>query len=220
MIENIVIQGDCAEFMTALPAESVDFVLSDPPYIVNYIDRRSRTVANDETPEQIKKVWQQVARLLKPNTLCFSFYSWQHIHDFSSAWDLAGLKPVGNIVFAKTYASGERYTRYSHECAFLLAKGHPPLPEQPIPDVLQWHYSGNPRHPTEKSIETVKPIIEAFTKAGDLILDPYAGSGSSIVAAALLKRRYIGIELEPKYCELAERRLAGVRKRLQAALTA
>jgi site-specific DNA-methyltransferase (adenine-specific) len=104
--------------------------------------------------------------------------------------------------------------RYQHEAAYLLAKGRPELPSAPISDVLPWHYTGNYNHPTEKAVDTMKPIIEAFTKAGDVVLDPFAGSGSSLVAAALLRRQYIGIELEQKYCDHARRRLAGVTRHL------
>jgi hypothetical protein len=100
--------------------------------------------------------------------------------------------------------------RYQHEAAYVLAKGRPELPVAPISDVLPWHYTGNYNHPTEKAVDTLKPIIEAFTKAGDVVLDPFAGSGSSLVAAALLRRQYIGIELEQKYCEHSRRRLSGV----------
>jgi site-specific DNA-methyltransferase (adenine-specific) len=88
----------------------------------------------------------------------------------------------------------------------------PAVPPKPISDVLPWHYSGNRSHPTEKSVDTLRPIIEAFTRTGDLVLGPFAGSGSILVAAALLRRQYLGIELEPKYCEIARRRLAGVRR--------
>jgi site-specific DNA-methyltransferase (adenine-specific) len=80
--------------------------------------------------------------------------------------------------------------------------------------VQPWLYSGNHNHPTEKAVDTLRPIIEAFTKAGDVVLDPFAGSGSSLVASALLRRQYIGIELEPKYCDHARRRLAGVTRYL------
>lgn len=214
--EHMVLQGECAEILKALPDNSIDFVLTDPPYIVNYMDRRGRTVANDQTPKQIKQVWRQVARVLKPDSLCFTFYSWQHVDDFLSAWKGSGLSRVGHIVFAKRYASAQRYLQYSHECAFLLAKGQPLLPKHPIPDVLAWHYSRNRRHPTEKSVETIKPIIETFTKIGDLILDPYAGSGSTLVAATLLNRRCIGVELSPEYCDGARRRLDGALRHLNA----
>jgi site-specific DNA-methyltransferase (adenine-specific) len=211
---NRVIQGDCAAVLKTLPGESVDFVLTDPPYFVRYKDRSGRTIRNDRYPGQILDAFNDVYRVLKPNSLCVSFYSWSRVDSFFSAWKGAGFTPVGHIVFSKTYASAQRFLRYSHESAYVLAKGRPELPANPLTDVLPWHYSGNHNHPTEKSVDTIKPIIEAFTKSGDVVLDPFAGSGSSLVAAALLRRQYIGIELEQKYCDHARRRIAGVTRYL------
>ena len=53
----------------------------------------------------------------------------------------------------------------------------------------------------------MKRIIRDFTKENDIILDPFLGSGTTAVAASQLKRNWIGIELSPKYCEIAKRRL-------------
>jgi len=92
----------------------------------------------------------------------------------------------------------------------VLAKGWPPRPEQPISDVLEWEYSGNKRHPTEKAVSVIAPLVRGFSKPGDLVLDPFSGSGSTAVAAALNDRKYCGIELEERYCELAQTRLQGV----------
>jgi site-specific DNA-methyltransferase (adenine-specific) len=211
---NRIIQGDCTAVLKALPGESVDFVLTDPPYFVRYKDRSGRTIRNDRYPGQILDAFNDVYRVLKPNSLCVSFYGWNRVDSFFSAWKGAGFTPVGHIVFSKTYASAQRFLRYSHESAYVLAKGRPELPANPLTDVLPWHYSGNQNHPTEKSVDTIKPIIEAFTRSGDVVLDPFAGSGSSLVAAALLRRQYIGIELEQKYCDHARRRIAGVTRYL------
>jgi DNA modification methylase len=207
---NSVIQGDCSTVLKTLPTASVDFVLTDPPYFVRYKDRSGRTIRNDLYPGRVLDAFNDVYRVLKPNSLCVSFYGWNRVDSFFAAWKGAGFTPVGHIVFSKTYASAQRFLRYSHESAYVLAKGRPQLPADPLSDVLPWYYSGNHSHPTEKSVGTIKPIIEAFTRAGDVVLDPFAGSGSSLVAAALLRRQYIGIELEQQYCELARRRLAGV----------
>lgn len=207
---NRVIQGDCTAVLKTLPGGSVDFVLTDPPYFVRYRDRAGRTIRNDRYPGQILDAFNDVYRVLKPNSLCVSFYGWNRVDSFFSAWKGAGFTPVGHLVFSKTYASAQRFLRYSHESAYVLAKGRPELPTDPPSDVLPWHYTGNYNHPTEKAVDTLKPIIEAFTKAGDVVLDPFAGSGSSLVAAALLRRQYIGIELEQKYCQHARRRLSGV----------
>jgi adenine-specific DNA-methyltransferase len=216
LMHNRVIKGDCIAVLKTLPADSVDFVLTDPPYLVRYRDRTGRTIQNDNAPA-VLGAFVDVFRVLKPNSLCVSFYGWNRVDAFFAAWKRAGFIPVGHLVFSKTYASSQRFLRYTHESAYLLAKGRPALPAQPISDVQPWRYSGNHSHPTEKSVETLRPIVEAFSKRGDLVLDPFAGSGSSLVAAALLGRNYLGIELEPKYCDLARRRLKGVARYSRAA---
>src|ERR1700677_1190722 len=198
---NTIVNGDCLRILPQLAARSVDFVLTDPPYFVRYKDRSGRTIRNDRYPGQVLDAFNDVYRVLKDNALCVSFYGWNRVDSFFAAWKGAGFTPVGHIVFSKDYASSQRFLRYAHESAYVLAKGQPELPANPISDVQPWFYSGNHGHPTEKSVETLKPIIEAFTKAGDIVLDPFAGSGSSLIAAALLHRRYIGIELEEKSCD-------------------
>ena len=63
------------------------------------------------------------------------------------------------------------------------------------------------QHPTEKPIELAMHFIKLHTQPGDIVLDPFAGHGSTLVAARQMGRRYIGIELDPNYCRIAERRL-------------
>jgi adenine-specific DNA-methyltransferase len=62
-------------------------------------------------------------------------------------------------------------------------------------------------HPTQKPVESLKAIIEAYSKPGDVVLDPFAGSGSTAVAAQELERFYIGIEKDPNYAQIAQTRL-------------
>lgn len=214
MKQDVVIPGDCTAILKTLPSESVDFILTDPPYFVGYKDRSGRGIRNDRHPDQVLEAFRDLCRVLKPNRLCVSFYGWKHVDAFAAIWKRVDLRPVGHIVFPKSYVSGQKFLSYAHECAYLLAKGKPAPPDKPISDVLRWHYTGNHGHPSEKAVDTVKPIIQAFTEAGDLVLDPFAGSGSTLVAAALLGRHYIGIELEQEYCDLARRRLAGVQRHL------
>ena len=76
-------------------------------------------------------------------------------------------------------------SRSRHEQAYLLAKGHPQKPDAPLPDVQPWEYSGNIAHPTEKAVSILRPLVESFCPAGGVVLDPFAGSGSTLVAAAL-----------------------------------
>lgn len=214
---NRIIHGDCVEVLKTLPAESVDFVLTDPPYFVRYRDRSGRTIQNDRSPGNLLKAFDDVYRVLKPDTLCVSFYGWQAIDAFMAAWKSAGFTPVGHIVWRKSYASSARFFNHTHEQAYVLAKGRPALPAAPMDDVQPWSYSGNLSHPTEKDVRILKPLIEAFTRPGDVVLDPFSGSGSTSVAAALCRRRYLGIELEGQYCLHAEKRLAGVARHMARA---
>ena len=83
--------------------------------------------------------------------------------------------------------------RYHHENAYLLTKGNPAaLPAVRIPDVLAWNYSGNWLHPTQKPLRILTPIIESFSRLQDVVLDPFCGSGSTLLAAKLLGRRFLG----------------------------
>jgi site-specific DNA-methyltransferase (adenine-specific) len=97
--------------------------------------------------------------------------------------------------------------RGHHETAYLLAKGVPRLPEQPISDVIPWVYSGNKLHPTQKPVAVLLPLVETFSPSGGLVLDPFAGSGSTLEAARSLGRRFLGIELDAGYHAVASRRL-------------
>jgi site-specific DNA-methyltransferase (adenine-specific) len=205
---NRIICGDCISVMRTMPAASVDFVLTDPPYLVNYRSRDGRRYPNDDNDRWLAPAFAEVSRVLKPNSFCVSFYGWHKADVFLTAWKAAGLQPVGHLVWTKDYHSQERFVRYSHESAYLLAKGNPPKPRVALRDVLDWKYTGDVLHPTQKPVMALLPLILAYSHVGDIVFDPFAGSGTTAVAAAALHRRYIGIELEPKYARIAQERLA------------
>jgi site-specific DNA-methyltransferase (adenine-specific) len=68
------------------------------------------------------------------------FYGWTKTDAFFDAWKDAGFQPVGHIVFRKAYSSKKRFFSYQHEQAYLLAKGRPRLPKQPLADVQNSHW--------------------------------------------------------------------------------
>jgi len=94
-----------------------------------------------------------------------------------------------------------------HEQAYLLAKGNPPYPKDPPADVLEWAFTGNRLHPTQKPVSGLVPLIRAFTKPGAVVLDPFAGSGSTGVAARHCNRRFILIEQDATHHRTATERL-------------
>jgi DNA modification methylase len=213
---NTIVNGDCIEVMRQLPAQSVDFVLTDPPYLVNYRDRTGRSVQNDAGNHSswLKPAFAQAYQVLKQDRLMLSFYGWTRAHRFIDAWEEAGFRLVGHMVFVKRHISKTRFVRYQHEQAYLLAKGKPPLPRQPISDVQRFEYTGNGLHPTQKPVSTLAPIIQAFTQPDDLVLDCFCGSGSTCAAALLTGRRYLGIELDAEYFLSASARMERVKHRI------
>ena len=207
-VRNTVRHGDCVPLMRRMDAASVDFILTDPPYICRYRDRAGRTVANDNHGRWLEPAFAEMFRLLKPDSLCVSFYGWNQADQFISAWRQAGFQLVGHMVFQKPYASSARFLEHRHEQAYLLAKGRPPLPSVPLCDVQGWKYTGNQLHPTQKPVEILRPLVRTFCPAGGLVLDPFCGSGSTLVAATYEGRSFVGIELDHQHCSTARQRLA------------
>ena len=204
---NTIINADCLDFLPTLAARSVDFILTDPPYITRYKSRDGRTVPNDDNDAWLKPAFAEMYRVLNKDSFCVSFYGWPHVDRFMTAYRAAGFRVVGHFVFPKRYTSASKFVRYQHECAYLLAKGWPEQPANTIGDVINWTYSGNKLHPTQKPLSVLLPLVETFSSATGTVLDPFSGSGSSLLAAKMLGRDYIGIELDPTYHAIAEERL-------------
>jgi adenine-specific DNA-methyltransferase len=207
ILTNSILNADCLKALPMLQARSVNFILTDPPYITRYQSRDGRTVPNDDNDTWLKPAFAEMYRVLANDSFCVSFYGWPMADRFMNAYRAAGFRIVGHLMFPKSYASSTRFLRCQHESAHLLAKGNPREPQKPIGDVLPWEYTGNKLHPTQKPVSALLPLVEAFSAPGSTVLDPFAGSGSSLIAAKTLGRSYIGIELDPKYHHIAKSRL-------------
>jgi site-specific DNA-methyltransferase (adenine-specific) len=190
-----------------MPSASVDMVLTDPPYLVNYHSRDGRGVPNDDTDAWLMPAFTEMYRVLKPDRFCVSFCGFTQAERFIAAWKAAGFRVLEHLVWRKRYPSSTGFVRRYHEQAYLLAKDNPRRPHVLLPSVLEWRYTTNALHPTQKPVGALMPLVMAFSQIGDVVLDPFAGSGSTAVAAAMLGRHYIAIELDEEYARLARDRL-------------
>ena len=107
------------------------------------------------------------------------------------------------IIWAKK--SKRAYHRYNYELMRQLNDGNQMTDVWRMPAVAKWEKSCG-KHPTQKPLSLLARIILASTKEGDLILDPFNGSGTTGIAASLLGRNYLGIDMERAYLELAAKR--------------
>ena len=204
---NSLIYGDCIPVMRQMPSGSIDLVVTDPPFLVGYRPRDGRTIAGDRDARWLQPAFAEIYRVLKPDSFCVSFYGWNHADQFVGHWKWLGFIPVSHFAFVKDYASVDGYTQGFHEVAYLLAKGRPPKPVPPIRDVLPREYTGNEFHPHEKPVSAIEPLIAAFSKLNDVVLDPFAGSGTTGLAARKGGRKFILIEKMPRYYSAALKRL-------------
>jgi len=206
---NQVLHGDCVSVLPLLPSHSVDLVVTDPPYLVDYKPRDGRRCAGDTSDLWLLPAFREIYRVLKPDSFCATFYGWPWIDCFMGAWKECGFRPVSHLTWIKSHSSRKGYTSGFHEVGFLLAKGRPPKPRQPIRDVLPWLYTGNELHPNQKPVIAIKPLIQAYSDQGGIVLDPFAGSGTTGVAARACDRRFILIEKVWRHCSVARGRVYG-----------
>lgn len=206
--------GNCIDVMTRIPDNAIDFILTDPPYLVGFRDRSGRTIAGDKTDEWLQPACNEMYRVLKRRA-DGELLRLEPRRSLYGRLEKCGIQRCWSPGLHQNYTSKAAYVGYRHECAYILAKGRPRLPQNPLPDVLGWKYSGNRHHPTEKPVTSLQPLIESFTHPNAIVLDPFAGSGSTCVAALQSGRRYIGIELLEQYHRAGQQRLAAVQRAMQ-----
>ncbi len=205
-----IYQGDCLRLLGTFPDRAFHFVLTDPPYLVNYQGRwdgARETIVGDDNAAWLRPVFAQIWRLLKDDSFCVSFYGWPHAELFIGVWKDLGFRLISHLAFVKNVWALGRFTRGQHETAFLLAKGHPEIPPKGISDVIEWERDMDAFHPNQKPVSALYPLLSAFAPHRGIVLDPFMGSGSTLRAAKDMGLRAVGIELDRHYCQRAAARL-------------
>ena len=197
--ENQIIQGDCLELMAGMDDNSVDIVVTDPPYGINFksnyrIIKHDKIIGDNELPIQAIK---ECIRLAKK--ACYIFCRWDNLNQMP--------KPKSVIAWVKNnWSMGDLKHEHGRQWeAICFYPGPEHGFETRIPDVIFADRTGNELHPTQKPLSLIKKLI--YSNKGDLILDPFSGSGTTAIACHQLKRRFICFEKEPKYVELSQKRL-------------
>ena len=208
--ENTVLHGDSLTVLRQMEAESVDAIITDPPYGINYVSQTGARIKNDKSPF----IWflYDAFRTLKSGGSIVCFTRWDVQQTFIDAMKLAGFQVKSEVIWDKVVGGqGDTKAQFSpsHENIIFAVKGKFSFPGHRPRDLVtvQKLNSSQMIHPTEKPVSLLASLITSVTKPGDLILDPFAGSGSTLVAAKKARRRFIGIELDDEYFEKARRRV-------------
>lgn len=211
---NKVICGDCLEVMKGIPDKSIDLVLTDPPYGMDYVSSRRKhkfeKIALDNNVDWFEEFIVQAYRVLKDDRHVYIFCNDYAISDFRTLMDKVGFTPKRTLVWVKNnHTSGDLEGDYGNKTEFLLyaQKGRRELLGKRDTNVLNFGRVSTLTHPTEKPVDLCRYLINKSSDKGQTILDPFNGSGTTCRAAIDLQRNFIGIEISPGYCKLAEDRL-------------
>lgn len=204
--------GDCLEILPLI-TEPIDFVLTDPPYNINLKPLRKLTesIENDNMSEKdfelfLKKYFDNINKILTHNSFLFTFLGWSTIPIFRKVLDgMYELKSMP-IWYKNNFGIGY-YTRPQYEPILLYFKGKPEPIEKPISDVIMCEKIIKPEHSCEKPSKLAEIILNHFSVDDDVVFDGFFGLGFVGVACEKLNRRWIGIEISEKYCEIAKKRI-------------
>jgi site-specific DNA-methyltransferase (adenine-specific) len=243
MESNQVLHGDCLDLLRSLEPESIDMVLTSPPYD-NLRDYEGFTFLFEEIATELARVIKQHAvivwvvgdSVVKGSETGTSFRQ-------ALFFQSLGLNIHDTMLFEKnssTFPARRGSNRYTQifEYMFVLSKGSPcaellcdkpnkwaghkdfsgklknPVPEfSPRTNIWKYTTSFNGvDHPAPFPEQLAVDHILSWSKVGDVVLDPFMGSGTTAVAALRTGRRYLGAEVSAKYCEAIEERISKVKE--------
>lgn len=205
-----IINADCLDILKQLPDKCIDLVLTDPPYGIGESCGKNKTrghacIATDYGNKDWDKsipsaeIFEQIFRVSKNQIIFGGNYFVEYLHN-SNCWLVWDKLNTGD--FADCELAWTSFKSAVRKYEFLWN------------GMLQQNMKNKEKriHPTQKPADLFGMILRDYSKEGDLILDPFSGSGTTAVACHNLNRRFICIEKDPDYWEASVKRLEDVRK--------
>ena len=224
-----VVCSDFRKFLDQIDSNTVDLILTDPPYTISketgFKNVGSKGVARfavsmdfgdwDHQEIDIEALAEKSYRVLRKGGTIIVFYDLWKIERLRTALEVAGFKMIRLVIWQKTNPvplnSKKTYLSNSREVAVTGVKGGKPtfnseydngIYEYPIP-----RHNGNRIHPTQKSDDLFSKLIQVHSVAGDLVVDPFLGGGTTAVASIKQQRRFTGCDINADYVKQVVSRL-------------
>ena len=236
--------GDCLEKLKELEDKSIDLVITDPPYGIDYQTFRTKSdkLVNDDNLDWLNEFAEEISRVLKDERHLYCFVDYEMSAYFILAFKKHGftIRNLLTIPRAVNGIGGGRIFQQQFEFCIYASKGNKKQGRmlnhtkilrntekhrkdkrynggewrKRLPDNWHWtvasvHNAKKKFHPTEKNVSCLENMIELSSNEGEVILDPFMGSGSTGLACKNLNRDFIGIEIDKKYFNIAKERLKG-----------
>jgi len=225
---NKIIQGDCLEAMKQIPDNSIDLVLTDPPYeleerssygkkdLAKSLQKHRDELKDLKLTKSLGIIWCKEISRIQKNINCLIWCSRLQLRDYLNYF-------VGELgcnfdilIWNKTNAFptfNNKYITDKEYCLFFRTKGAKAYmsnyeeAKTIFISAINSKDKNKYKHPTIKPLNIIEKLVKNHSKENDLIFDPFLGSGTTAVACKHLKRNFIGIEISPEYCKIAEQRL-------------
>lgn len=215
--QSIWANGDWREHINDIEDGSVRLLLTDPPYGQDWQSNRRKNkhkkidsdAGEASATEELRDAVNQAYPKLKDDGHVLVFCRHDSIAAFQGVLRDVGYTVKGLVVWAKNnHGTGDICGAFlpKHELIIHAVKGKPPIVVG-TPDVIEAAKAASNRHPTEKPTDLLKTLIEATTVKGELVVDLFAGVGSTCVAAGELGREWFGCEIDKEYYAVGSKRL-------------
>lgn len=223
---NIIHLGDCVEGLKTLPDECIDLVVSDVAYPVTQrgnagnsggmlqkdINKKGKVFEFNSV--NIEDYIQELYRVLKDGTHCYIMCNHVNLTHFLKVIDESKFHFIKCLIWQKgNLIMGTKYMNAFEYILFMSKGTNRNVNDCGIPDILSVpniktkDIDGGNIHDSEKPVRLMEILITQSSNKGDIVLDPFAGSGSTLLACINKNRRFIGWEIDPKYHKLCEKRI-------------
>lgn len=201
--------GDALDVLRVVPDACVDAVVTDPPYGIGYRSLLTGTIANDDRPFiwWLRDAW----RVTVDGGALVCFCRWDVQEAFRFAIELAGFTLRSQVIWDREHhGMGNLAQQFGpqHDVIWFATKGRFRFRNgRPVSVIRVRRPHTGARHPTEKPLELMERLVGPVSPVDGVVLDPFASSGSTGVAALQLGRRFIGVELDEHHAATSRARL-------------
>jgi len=221
---NQIICGDCLEVMKELPSKSIDLLVTDPPYKISQKYGGGVDADNLMAVSSILKVMPEISRVLKPNRFAVIFYDNRILPFLFESIKGTNLIYRKQIFLYRRWGNANRWCGWMQTtdpvCIFINGYDKPFMPKIKGKVLHDVYIKDKPEkfnagHMAQKPLEMIKHIINWCSDKNEIVLDCYLGSGTTAVACKQLDRNFIGIEINPDYVDIANKRLANTYRQME-----
>jgi len=241
---NQIYNQDCIKGMKIIPENTIDLIITDPPFAINFKARRTnynrigsrvlegyKEIPKKDYYEFTLNWMSQCFRILKESGGMYVFSGWNNLRDILNAIEEIGFTTVNHIIWKYQFGvvTNRRYVTSHYHCLFICKndKKRKFFPyerfgkdeknehgrslhyrdKEDVWEIKREYWTGDEKTPTKLPAEIIKKILKYSSEEGDLVFDPFLGSGQTAVVSKMEKRKYLGFEIVKEYFRFISNRL-------------